>query len=135
MTSQIAIQTADDYEVAYQYVKQHSILSKQKRLPKLWTIVMKCKFYLFTAIAHFHAPNAFHEDAVVGERISRLTVAKTIGEKAEEKAKLVGGEIASFVLQQTDNISRSLAETDQANYITYHQSICKISNIFKTPIN
>jgi hypothetical protein len=86
VTSMIAIQTADHYDIALRECGNASLLTRN-RFPKTWVAQLQAKTCLFTSIAHLHAPSTFPVEKSVAERIARLEHAQEYMFKAIKHGK------------------------------------------------
>ncbi|KAJ3223164.1 Conserved oligomeric Golgi complex subunit [Clydaea vesicula] len=123
--SMISIQTADHYETALQIAlgvinSSTSSFQNKEKLPKNWMTTLKAKSSLFNSIAHYHCPGSMTADKALGERISRLTLAKSFCTKSLSFS-------LSISLQQIcqayfDLISNALSICQTANFEKHHQT-------------
>ena len=132
VTSQIAAQTADYYDIAYKASKSNNSFGKY-RFPKQWISHMHVKHVMHFALAHLHCPNFSSADSVVGERQARLKFAVELAEKAVEKANSVDALISAELRVQSnsvlDRIRGVLDQVDKANFDEFHQSQWKRSGL------
>lgn len=88
---------------------------------------MHCKQLIYTSMAHLHCPNFLSAETVVGERHSRLLLAKEIAQMALEKCALkdvsASPELRVLAASTLDKIIRVLDDVDKANYENFHQTV------------
>jgi hypothetical protein len=117
VTSMIAAQTSDYFDVAFRAAKEgvatNPILlgvgAGKQRLPREWLSQIQAKSFLFSAIGHFHSPLQLKPQQALGERIARLGVAKQVAVKAGKCSKDVGGVVHDIVkVSDTDLSDKTL---------------------------
>lgn len=125
ITSQIAAQTADYYDNFCKGSRLNLPFGKL-RFPKAWSSAMKTKGMLYTALGHLHCQNFMSPESVVGERFSRLSLAKEICaqalERCDDRDNLVPTQLKNRAFTVYDQVTRALEEIEKANYDSFHQT-------------
>ncbi|KAJ3072379.1 Rhophilin, Rho GTPase binding protein [Podochytrium sp. JEL0797] len=114
--SKLAAQTADYYEISLRHAKEGIHTLTRQRYPRTWIQQLTAKSFIYAAVAHYHAPLALNQDHAMGERISRLTIAKNLATRASKSSKDIGGSVNDIVKGHLDLITTSLLLADSANF-------------------
>ncbi|KAJ3215421.1 Tyrosine-protein phosphatase non-receptor type 23 [Dinochytrium kinnereticum] len=120
VTSMIAAQTSDYYEVALRSSRLNVALISRGRFPKEWTTLMNIKFNFFGSVAHFHAPLSLTAEQAVGERIARLSMARNLALKSFKISKDVGGAVQDLLNAYLSVVTSAHLLADAANFERYH---------------
>ncbi|KAI8849194.1 BRO1-like domain-containing protein [Chytridium lagenaria] len=120
VTSMIAAQASDYYEVALRQARLNIALISRGRFPKEWISLMNIKYNFFGSVAHFHAPLSLDTEQSVGERISRLTLARNLALKAFKLSKDVGGAVQDLLNSYLSVVTSAHLLADAANFERYH---------------
>lgn len=122
VTSKIAAQTADFFEMTLASAKMDISIMGKHRFPKDWISQVTAKYYLYLAQAHFHAPLNLDTEQALGERVARLAVAKGYAELAVKASKEnVSGVIYEIVKSHSDTITNAHTLADSANFEKHTQ--------------
>lgn len=122
IVSMIAAQTGDFYDLALRHAQQGCSVFRA-RFPVFWIHQLKAKSFFFHSVAHFHAPTVLPEIHAVGERVTRLSLAKHMATRALQKARQVQGRLSMLAKANLENISAALLLADTANFQEYHQTV------------
>ncbi|KAJ3108662.1 Tyrosine-protein phosphatase non-receptor type 23 [Phlyctochytrium planicorne] len=122
VTSMIAAQTADYYEVAIRQARLNVSMIGKSRFAKEWITTMNIKWNFFGSVAHFHAPLSLPEHQALGERIARLNVAKDLAQKAFKLSKDAKGGTKDLLNAYLSVVSSAQLLADAANFERYHHA-------------
>lgn len=132
VTSQIATQAADYYDIAHKANKQNNSFAKS-RFPKLWSSWMNIKKLSLLALANYHCPNMLSSDVAVGERHARLLLASQQAQQALDKCltkeSIIPREIKVFAETTLNKVTAALEQVDRANFEDFHQPVLPISSL------
>ncbi|KAI8818759.1 BRO1-like domain-containing protein [Fimicolochytrium jonesii] len=119
VTAKIAAQTADYYEVASRAARL-STGNYKMRFPETWAQHIKSKTQMFSAIAHMHTAPESAAEAAVGERITRVSIAKELIEQAAKHSKDVGGALHELIQGHAKIIGTAHSFLVHANFERHH---------------
>ncbi|KAJ1552030.1 hypothetical protein HK405_012972, partial [Cladochytrium tenue] len=116
VTSMIAAQTADFFEVALARSRSDLTLVSRSRFPKEWTNQMSAKYFAYMAIAHFHAPLSLGPEQALGERVARLALARDNITQAVKLVRESPGFFGKIVKGYAETIEASHVLADAVNF-------------------